>query len=123
NTPTEEQLPAGYLRKREAKFVGYSTPENAFQSFLWALGNHETNALFHALTPGAAQKLQARLEDPSQAVEFFKGIDAIPGLAPQNRKDQPDGSVQFEVEAVPGLRKETMSLRLISGEWKLDLPF
>ena len=123
NAQAGNQLPAGYIRKAQAQFAGYSTPENAFNSFLWALRTHETTMLLQSLTPGAAQKLQARLQDPGQAGEFFRNLDALPGLAIQNRKDQPDGSVQFEVEIMPGMPKETMGLQLISGEWKLDLPF
>ena len=50
-------------------------------------------------------------------------MDAMPGLALQNRKEQPDGSVQFEVEIVPGMPKQTMRLQMISGQWKLNAPF
>ena len=123
NAQGGNQLPPGYIRKAQARFAGYSTPENTFQSFLWALRNHETRALMQSLTPAAAQRLQARLEDPSQAAEFFKNLDALPGLAIQNRKDKQDGWVQFEIEVVPGMPKETMSLQSIGGEWKLDMPF
>jgi len=121
--PAGIQLPAGYIRKAQARLVGYNTPENTFESFLWALQNHETTALLQSLTPGAAQKLQERFKDPGQLKEFFNNMDAMPGLAIQNRKDQLDGSVNFEVEVVPGLPKETMNVHLISGAWKLDPPF
>jgi hypothetical protein len=122
-TNASANLPAGYIRKAQARFAGYSTPENTFQSFLSALRDHDMTLFLQSLTPGAAQKLQARFQDPTQAAEFFKNMDAMPGLAIQNRKDQPDGSVQFEVEVVPGMPKETMNVQLIDGQWKLDPPF
>lgn len=122
NAP-EAQLPAGFMRKAQAQFVGYGTPENTFQSFLFAMRNHDLKAVLQSLTPAAADKLQARIQDPDQMRGFFRDMDALPGLALQNRSEQPDGSVQFETELLPGIPKETMTLRLINGEWKLDLPF
>ena len=123
NARAANQLPPGYMRKTQAQFAGYRTPEDTFQSFLTALRNHDTAMLLESLTPKAAQKLEARLQDPDQAKEFFKNMDGLPGLAIQDRKDQPDGSLQFDVEIVPGIPKETMRLQLVSGEWKLEPPF
>lgn len=123
NAQAGNQLPAGYIRKANAQFAGYSTPEDTFHSFLTALRNHDTEMLLQSLTPGAAQKLQTRLQDAAQAKEFFKNLDSLPGLAIQNRKDKPDGSLQFDVEIAPGLPAETMSLQSINGEWKLEPPF
>ena len=34
-------LPPGYVRKRQARLVGYNTPEDTIQSFLWAVQNHD----------------------------------------------------------------------------------
>jgi hypothetical protein len=123
NAPGERPLPAGFIRKSQAQFAGYSTPENSVQSFLWAMRNHDSKAVLQSLTPGTAQRLQARIQDPNQAADFFKSMDAMPGFALQNRKDQPDGSVQFDVEIAPGIPKETMILQVVNGEWRLELPF
>jgi hypothetical protein len=123
NAQAANQLPPGYIRRTQAQFAGYRTPEDTFQSFLTALRKHDTAMLLRSLTPDAAQKLEARLQDPDQAKEFFKNMDGLPGLAIENRKDQPDGSLQFDVEIGPGIPKETMSLQLVSGEWKLEPPF
>ncbi|HTL55042.1 MAG TPA: hypothetical protein VL361_05150 [Candidatus Limnocylindrales bacterium] len=117
------QLPAGYIRKAQAQFSGYSTPENTFQSFLTALKNHDSTMLLQSLTPGSAEKLQSHLQDANQTDAFFKHMDMIPGMALQNRQQLPDGSIQFDAEVAPGLPKQTMQLQLIGGQWKLDLPF
>lgn len=127
NSPTNaasgNPLPSGYILKAHASLVGYGTPENTFQSFLWALRNHDLTNLLQALTPASAQKLQARFQDASQAAAFIKDMDAMPGLGLQSRKEMPDGSIQFEVEVLPGIPVETMRAQSINGEWKLDLPF
>ncbi len=116
------QLPDGYIRKAQAHFAGYNTPENTFQSFLYALRNHDSTMLLQSLTQGAAQRIQNRLQDPMQAAGFFKEMDVMPGLALQNRQELPDHSVQYDVEIAPGIPKQTLRLELISGEWKLELP-
>lgn len=123
NTASGNPLPSSYMLKAHANMVGYSTPENAFQSFLWALRNHDLTNLLQALTPASAQKLQARFQDPGQATAFIRDMDAMPGLSLQSRKDMPDGSIQFEMEVIPGIPLETVRAQPINGEWKLDLPF
>jgi len=125
-------LPPGYIRKSQAQLVGYSTPENTIQSFLWALQNHDFTNLLQALTPGAAEALQAQLERSGKTPEeFFKGSEIIPGMAIQKPQTAPDGSVQVEVQVAPaaGANRgsdshiENFRFRQINGEWKLDLPF
>src|SRR5262249_47305005 len=91
NGQASSLLPACYIHKAQAQFAGYATPENTFQSFLWALRSHDVAVLLQSLTPDAAQKQQGRFQNPSQEAQFFKDIEAMPGLALQNRKDQPDG--------------------------------
>jgi len=122
NPASAAQLPPGYIRKAQAGMVGYGTPENTFQSFLWALRNHDLTNVLQALTPASAQKLQARFQDASQAAAFTRDMDALPGFGLQTRKDMPDGSIVFEVEVLPELPSETIRAQLINGEWKLDLP-
>lgn len=132
NTAAGYVLPPGYVRKSQAQLVGYSTPENTIQSFLWALQNHDFTNLLQALTPAAAEALQAQLERSGKtSEEFFKGSEMIPGMAIQNRQTAPDGSVQVEVQVAPaaatnpgsGSHIENFRFRSINGEWKLDLPF
>ena len=39
---TNSGLPMpGYIRRNRAQFLGYSTPENTVQSWLWAIQNHD----------------------------------------------------------------------------------
>jgi len=113
-------LPAGFIRKAEARFVGYGTPENAVQSWLWAIQHHDFGKLIEALSPGAAQHMQAQLEEKGDPDKFFKGLDSIAGLAVQGRQVLPDGSVELQVYIAPGLPPQKMQLQLLEGEWKMD---
>ncbi len=125
-------LPPGYLRKSQANYVGYATPENTIQSFLWALRNNDLTNVLVALTPEAAARLQAEIARSGRGPEeFFKATEAIPGMAIQAPRTEGDGSVRVHVEVLPAgtnaaganTHSEDFRLRSINGEWKLDLPF
>jgi hypothetical protein len=115
---TGNRLPPGYIRKAEAQFVGYSTPENTVQSFLWALQHHDVNALLQSLSPDNTQWIESAGGPDS----FFKQTDAMPGLAIRGRNNIAGGSVELEVEFGPSM-SDKLRLRSINGEWKLDNKF
>jgi hypothetical protein len=120
NSPAGSRLPPGYIRKSQAQMVGYSTPENTVQSFLWALQQHDASSVLRAFTPAQAQALRARFEPPAQPEQgFFKETDQLPGLAIEGRRNLPDGSVQLQVTFAPGLPSQTFRLQVVNGEWKL----
>ena len=124
NSAAGTQLPAGYMRKSQAQFVGYSTPENTLQSLIWAMQHHDMTRFLETLSPEEAQGMRARL-DPSGQPEkgFFKAMDSLPGMAIQSRQDFPDGSVELQVEIGPGMPPEKMRLRPMNGEWKIESLF
>lgn len=116
------RLPPGYLRASAAQMVGYATPESALQSLLWAIRNHDTTNLLQALTPAAAQRLQADLSARTPEV-FFQGADKIPGVEIRSQQTMPDGSVEMQVAVIPGDTGQTIRLQQVAGQWKLDGPF
>ena len=114
-------LPPGYIRKAEAQFVGYSTPENTMQSFLWAVHHHDVARLLEVFSPTEAQSMRGRLGisgEPEQG--FFKALDQLPGMAFQNHQDLPDGSVELQMEIGPGVPPQKIHLRPFNGEWKVE---
>lgn len=119
NAPSGLRLPPGYIRKAEAQFVNYSTPENTIQSLLWALQRHDLPRFLEALLPEEAQSMRNRIAMSGEA-EAFKGWDALPGMAVQSRHDLPDGTVELQVEIGPGLPPQKIQFRQLNGEWKLD---
>ena len=124
NAAAANRVPPGYIRKAQAQMVGYSTPENTVQSFLWALRNHDFAKLLQALTPAQAQKLQDQVQRSGRSVEdFFKDTEQLAGLAIRNRTTLPDGSMELEVEFAPGVPMGKIQAQPVDGEWKLAGPF
>jgi hypothetical protein len=116
NVASGTRLPLGFIRKSQAKLLGYNTPENTLQSFLWALQNRDETNLLHAFTPATAQQMVGRTE------AFFKATDVLPGLALRGREELPDDSVELQVEMAPGIPLK-FKLQQLNGEWKLVGPF
>ncbi len=116
------RLPAGYLRASTAQLVGYGTPENTLQSVLWAIRNHDVTNLLQALTPEAAQRLQATISSRTPEV-FFGDADKLPGFEIRNQQTLPDGSVELEVGVVPSDAGQKVRFQSIGGQWKFDGPF
>jgi hypothetical protein len=121
NAPTGAPLPAGYLRKSEARMVGYNTPDDTLQSMLWAMHNRDFTNLLQALTPEAVRQIQAQATRSGRGLEsFFQGTEIIPGFNIVSREPQPDGSISLKAEIAPGLPFVPVKLRQINGEWKME---
>jgi len=124
NAALGSRLPPGYIRKTQAQMVGYTTPENTVQSFLWAIHNHDLTAMLRALTPESAEHVRAQVQSVENGTaDFFKNADVLPGMAIRSREDLPDGTVQLQVEIGPGLPGEKVHLQIFNGEWKMNGPF
>jgi hypothetical protein len=126
NAAAGTRPPPGYLRKAEARMVGYNTPEDTIQSFLWALQSHDFTNLLQVLTPDQAEYLRDRLRQSNRPIkEFFDEAEAVPGMVILSRKQRPEGpgSLELEVEVGPNVPHQPISLRQIGGQWKIDEPF
>lgn len=118
-------LPPGYVRKSKAAFVGYSSPENSLQSFLWAVHNKDVDRLTQAFTPEAAQRFKTMIEQMGSE-EFFKQAENLPGMAIKEQKELEDGLMELQVEIIPGIPDAPSSafkMKRVSGEWKIASPF
>jgi hypothetical protein len=114
-------LPPGYMRKNTALNVGYGTPEDTLQTFLYALNRRDFPTLTRTLEPVAAQKLESEMLQGGRSVgEFFKDAEMMPGLSVRKRETQPDGSIEMEVEIAPGMPPDKIRLQQINGEWKMS---
>jgi hypothetical protein len=124
NGPAGFQLPPGYLRKSEARFVGYSSPEDTIQSLLWSIQNQDITNLVQAFASARADQLLAEIARSKRSAEdYFRDAGALPGMAILNRKQLPDGSVELEVEMVPSLAPAPIRLRQFGGLWKITSSF
>jgi len=114
NVSAANALPPGYVRKSEARFVGYNTPADTIQSLLWAVQNRDFTNLLAAFTPETARQMQ-------QDKDFFENVSIIPGMHIKGQQQMPDGSIELEMEIVPGEPlPERMRFRQINGQWKLE---
>jgi hypothetical protein len=111
-----------YTRKSDARWVGYSTPENTLQSFFWAVHNHDMTKFLETLDPEKADRFKERvLGSSSTADEFFKSFP--PGFAIVGRREDPnDGSMRLDVQIIPDMPPEPFVFRQIAGQWKLQPP-
>lgn len=112
-------LPPGYLRKSQAKFAGYGTPEATLQSFLWAIHNRDTTNIQRALTPESLRLVRSM---PSGGEGLADQMQAFVGASVLESQSLPDGSSRMRIEIMPGLPATYVRYWLVDGEWKMDLP-
>jgi hypothetical protein len=125
NGPAGFQLPPGYVRRSEARMVGYNTPEDTLQSLLWALQNHDLTNILQAFSPDRAEIIGARAGTSPESVQaFFKDAALLPGLRVVKREeDSSDNSVALDLEVIPGVQGPRVTFRQINGQWKIAGPF
>jgi hypothetical protein len=118
-------LPPGYIRKAQARMVGYNSPQDTLQTLLWGVQNHDFNTILQSFTAESAQKMQAQFQQSGRTVDdFFRGTEALVGMALIEQKQLPDGSI--EAKAVMGPEDATpqaIKFQLINGQWKVAGPF
>jgi hypothetical protein len=124
NGPGGFQLPPGYLRKSQARLVGYHSPDDTIQSLLWSLQNHDLTNLLQAFAPDRADQLLAEVAQSKRSTEdYFRDAGALPGMAILNRKQLPDGAIELEVEMAPGLKPAPIRMQQFGGQWRITAPF
>ena len=111
-------LPAGYVRRRDAPFAGYASPEATLQSLLWAVEHRDTNSLFTAFDAEHSQGMRDALAREG-AEEFWKETQVIPGWRIVTTDQVADDEVELKVEFVPGDTPQSMRLKRVGNEWKL----
>jgi hypothetical protein len=125
NGPGGLPLPPGYVRRSEARFVGYNTPEDTLQSVLWAARSHDLTNILQAFAPEVAEKIRAQAGESPQSLEgFWSQSVGLVGMRIVSRKPEAsDGSITVEVEVVPGVPNAELTFRQINGQWKLASGF
>jgi hypothetical protein len=117
-------LPAGYIRRAEAKNLGFNSPENALQSFLWGIEHRDLPTVMQFCGPKEAKEIAARVErDGSDA--FWKEAGVVPGLHVTDRKQKDDGTVELTVQIIPNddTAVSKMVFQQFEGQWRLMAGF
>jgi len=114
----QKSPPPGYLRMQDVQFAGQATPEAALQSFVWAMGRSDTNALCQVLTEEAAEDL---MNDPLQRRqrELFAAARFIPGYRLVEAQPRSTTEIALKVELLPGEGTQELIVLLQEGRWRM----
>ena len=123
NGPGGFQLPPGYVRKSEARMMGYNTPDDTLQTLLWATRNHDWTNVLQAFAPERAKELRGEFGESGQSIE--RVLDNAAGFFGMRIVERKPGgkdgsSIVAEVEVVPGVPGPTVGFRQINGQWKIE---
>jgi len=112
--------PPGYLRMQELRFSGQTTPEATLQSFIWAIGQGDTNTLCQLLTDEDAAQF---MNDPEgrQQKELRAAAHMLPGFRLVEIKQRSPTEAALTVELLPGEPAQEIIVRLQGGRWRMTL--
>jgi hypothetical protein len=111
-------LPPNYIRKADARLVGYDSPEATLQSFLYAIRNHDLTNFFQAFTPEGAARLKS--QGPQFLEKTLADSQALIGLSILGREQPQQDFIEANVQILPGLPPTPIYFRLINNQWKMD---
>lgn len=113
----------GFVRKSQARFAGFNSPQDTLQSYLWAIQNRDVTNMLQALSPAATQEVQGEFARSDKArEEFFEQMQAFVGFRVLEEKRSTDGSIKLKVEILPELPPGEIGFHLVNGQWRMDLP-
>jgi hypothetical protein len=110
---------ARYLRRQDAQFAGFASPEAALQSLLWAIEHRDTNALFSAFAEddNTGKWLRQALGS-DEAERAWEQLRLMPGLRLLSAEPTGDELV-IQAEFLPGEPAESIRLVRQGNEWKI----
>ncbi len=114
-------LPRNFIRKSEARLVGYNSPEATLQSFLYAIRNRDLTNFFQAFTPEGVSRLKSQgLESPDRLEKLFDESQDLIGLSILDREQRQQDLIAANVQILPGLPPTQILFRLVNSQWKMD---
>jgi len=113
-------LRANYIRKAQARMVGYNTPEDALQSFLWTLQNHDLTNFLQALTPEGSRYYESDVQRSGTFAKLFDDSQAFIGFSIVNTQRLDDTTIQANLQLAPGLPPIPVNLQQIENQWKIS---
>ena len=116
------RFPPDYVRKSEARMVGYNTPEDTLQSLLWAVRNRDLTNVLQAYVPETAKYLQTMLQKSGRSIEDFWSDETLSfGMRFVRQEPNPrTGALLVDGEMAPGLSGPCFFLRQTNGQWKIE---
>jgi hypothetical protein len=99
---------------------GESTPEDAIQTFLWALRERNSDVLSHCATPKMSSQFQRYLKERnSQPFDNFVSIEIVARREPKPNMVQLGVQLDF-IDNSQSPEKQSVDLTLQDGEWRVD---
>jgi len=122
HTKPASPVPVGMIPVTDWKFKGFATPEDAFESQLYAASQGDAKAFAEAETPEYRQQSRAKeTKTEAQVSRQLKSAahDKIRGFEVISRETISDDEVILHVRAAdPGYAQ--VRLKKIDGLWKVD---
>ena len=122
--PTPVTAPATGTFPREAwKFAGYSSPENALISAIYAMQQGYTKEYFNSLTPDEQARMAKAWEGKTPeeiAAKHSSDTAAITGIQVLNQQAISAEEIQMNVHIGGVERNEKLSVKRIGNDWKFN---
>ena len=114
-------MPAGYIRRAEAKQVGFGSPEDSLQTFLWAIEHRDLPTVMQFFGPEQAKQMAAEVERRGATEEFWNEARVVPGLHVIQREPKENGTIVLTVQIAPNDESsaQKMPFKQIDGQWRL----
>lgn len=122
--PASDQ--AGLIRTDTLTFSGYSSPEAAFKSTLWAMGQGNVQQFLNSFSPAVQDKLTEKLssggiEDIRQQFAAIKGFRVAASRPLSDTEVQLGLQMQIGIEGQEMTEEVALPFKLVGSEWKLDM--
>jgi len=125
HTPVAEEIKTpDYWPRNSWVFAGYTTPDAALQSSLWAANNGDLKAVLASTTGKVRESIEADLATKSETEVAIKVNDEVIGVQSVrilDRTVQPDGTVLITA-AITGkndIRTAKLLLEKVGDDWKI----
>jgi len=121
--PTTPAPAAGTFPRESWKFAGYSSPENALISAIYAMQQGYTKEYFNSLTPEEQARMAKVWEGKSPeeiAAKHSSDTAAITGIQVLNQQAISADEVQMNVHIGGVERDEKLSVKRIGNDWKFN---
>lgn len=121
--PTSPAPAAGTFPREGWKFAGYSSPENALISAIYAMQQGYTKEYFNSLTPDEQARMAQTWQGKSQeeiAAKHSSDTAAITGIQVLNQQAISADEIQMNVHIGGVERDEKISVKRIGNDWKFN---
>jgi cell division protein FtsB len=113
-------MPPDFITRDALRDMGLSSPENSVQTIMWAMATGNARRMMQcAADTGNSTVSDANLE--SQGQEWAKQFKTFPGFRISGKTNLAPDEVEIHLQSSPGGDSIPMKLKLIEGQWKLDV--